>query len=111
MIRHLCRRGADPPTSNASREPPMTLSLTKMIPYPVKRALLFGSLAPLVPPVDRMFDGPPTLADFKANGEQFLKIYKEVCGLKPDEKMLDVGCVIGRKTLPLTRFFNGRAVY
>jgi hypothetical protein len=64
------------------------------------RERLFGDLAPLVPKVGDMFDGPQSLEAFKANGEEFLKIYTEVCGLQPDEKMLDVGCGIGRKTLP-----------
>jgi SAM-dependent methyltransferase len=72
---------------------------------------LFGDLAPLVPPVDLMFDGPQSLEEFKANGEEFLQIYEELCGLQPDEKMLDVGCGIGRKVLPLTRYFSKRASY
>jgi ubiquinone/menaquinone biosynthesis C-methylase UbiE len=94
----------------------------KLIPGPVKRkirnyqanrykARLFGSIAPLVPAVKDMFDGPQSLQEFKANGEEFLKIYKEICGLQPDEKMLDVGSGIGRKTLPLTQYLNDKAVY
>jgi ubiquinone/menaquinone biosynthesis C-methylase UbiE len=76
-----------------------------------KKAHLFGALAPLVPRVEDMFDGPQSLEEFKHNGEEFLKIYKEICGLQPDEKMLDVGSGIGRKTLPLTQYLNERAVY
>lgn len=99
----------------------------RLIPLPVRRKVrnyllnrqdreqdrerLFGDLAPLVPKIGDMFDGPQSLEAFKANGEEFLKIYQEVCGLQPDEKMLDVGCGIGRKTLPLTRYFNAQAVY
>ena len=75
------------------------------------KARLFGDLAPLVPTPEQMFDGPASLEAFKANGEEFLKIYKDICGLQPDEKMLDVGCGIGRKTLPLTQYLNAHAVY
>ena len=58
-----------------------------------------------------MFDGPRSLEEFKSNGEEFLSIYREKCDLRPDEKMLDVGCGIGRKTLPLTQYLNEGAVY
>jgi ubiquinone/menaquinone biosynthesis C-methylase UbiE len=75
------------------------------------KARLFGEFASLVPSVEEMFDGPQSLDEFKANGEEFLKLYKEICDLRPDEKMLDVGSGIGRKTLPLTQYFNERAVY
>jgi ubiquinone/menaquinone biosynthesis C-methylase UbiE len=94
----------------------------RLIPSPVKRGIrsyltnrkkrrLFGSLAPLVPEVEDMFDGPPSLEEFKHNGEEFFRIYKSICGLQPDEKMLDVGSGIGRKTLPLTQYLNEDAVY
>lgn len=100
----------------------MISTVKRLIPTPIKlkikdylgnreKARMFGDLAPLVPPVEFMFDGPQTLEEFKANGEEFLKIYKDVCDLRPDEKMLDVGSGIGRKTLPLTRYFDERAVY
>ncbi len=75
------------------------------------KARLFGALAPLVPAVEQMFDGPRSLEEFKTNGEEFLNIYKEICGLQPDDKMLDVGSGIGRETLPLTQYLNERAVY
>lgn len=100
----------------------MIRTIKKLIPLPVKQRLwkyredrykrqLFGELAPFVPPTQLMFDWLPTYEEYKSNGEEFLTIYKEVCGLRPDEKMLDVGSGIGRKTLPLTRYFSREARY
>jgi len=66
---------------------------------------------PLIPPTRYMFDGTKTIEDFKKNGEEFFKYYTELCGLKPDEKVLDVGCGIGRKTIPLTRYLNKDGTY
>jgi SAM-dependent methyltransferase len=97
-------------------------SVKRLIPRPVLRRIrsyredahklqLFGDLAPLVPPLESMYDGPRTLEHFKANGEEFCKIYREICGLKPNEKMLDVGSGIGRKTLPLTQYLDEQAIY
>jgi hypothetical protein len=40
----------------------------------------FGDLAPMVPPVRMMFDGPRNLEVCKENGEEFLKIYRDVRG-------------------------------
>lgn len=76
-----------------------------------RKKRLFGTLAPLVPSIEEMFEGPRSFEEFKSNGEEFLRIYREKCDLRPDERMLDVGCGIGRKTLPLTQYLNERAVY
>jgi len=89
----------------------------KLVPRTVKRAIrqrqearararLFGSLSALVPPTAAMFDGPASIEEFKANGDEFLSIYRDICGLRPDERMLDVGSGIGRKTIPLTGYLT-----
>ena len=52
-----------------------------------------------------------SLQVFKENGEEFLKFYREVGGLHPNDRMLDVGFGIGRKTIPLTRYLDERSVY
>jgi SAM-dependent methyltransferase len=80
----------------------------------VKRALpqeLFGKYAPLVPPLELMHDGPVGYQEFKDNGEEFFRYYTTLCSLKPDEKMLDVGCGVGRKTFPLTDYLRAPGGY
>jgi SAM-dependent methyltransferase len=68
--------------------------------------LLSGRRDPLIPPRRLMFDGPRDVSSFKKNGVEFLRYYTELCHLKPHEKILDVGCGIGRKTVPLTRYLE-----
>lgn len=72
--------------------------------------LLLGQRDPLIPPTRMMFDGPRDISVFRKNGYEFLRYYIELCMLKRDEKILDVGCGIGRKTIPLTKYLdeNGR---
>jgi len=72
---------------------------------------LFGRDAEYIPPLHLMHDGPRTYREFKENGDEFLRHYVELCGLQPDEDMLDLGCGIGRKTLPLTRYMSERGSY
>lgn len=72
--------------------------------------LLSGKRSPLIPPVGLMNDGPQDYELFKKNGLDFLTYYIDLCDLKPDAAILDVGCGMGRKTIPLTSFLdeNGR---
>ena len=49
--------------------------------------------------------------DFKKIGEEFLQYLIELGGLKPNEKVLDVGCGIGRMAIPLTRYINEKGSY
>lgn len=72
---------------------------------------LFGPDAGFIPPVALMHDGPRTYKDFKENGDEFFRHYVDLCGLEPDEDMLDLGSGIGRKTLPLTRYLSERGSY
>lgn len=73
--------------------------------------LLSGKRESLIPPVGLMNDGPQDYEIFKKNGEDFLRYYKEICDLKPDAAILDVGCGMGRKTIPLISFLNENARY
>lgn len=50
-------------------------------------------------------------AYFLAIGEEFLGYFKSLCDLKPDERILDIGCGIGRMAIPLTEYLNEDGVY
>lgn len=64
----------------------------------------FGRYAPLIPPIALMHDGPADYLEFKRNAEEFFRHYTNLCGLRPNEKMLDVGSGIGRKTFLLADY-------
>jgi ubiquinone/menaquinone biosynthesis C-methylase UbiE len=49
--------------------------------------------------------------DFREIGQEFLGHFKTICGLKPNERVLDVGCGIGRMALPLTRYLDEQGSY
>ncbi len=44
-------------------------------------------------------------------GDRFLGYFKELGGLKPEHKVLDIGCGIGRMALPLTSFLSEKGSY
>jgi ubiquinone/menaquinone biosynthesis C-methylase UbiE len=64
-----------------------------------------------LPPVRMRFDGPQDDPTFRANGAEFLAIYRDLCHLSKDAKMLDVGSGIGRKTIPLVDYLSPEATY
>ena len=49
--------------------------------------------------------------DFKAIGNAYLKIFIDICDLKPNARVLDVGCGIGRMAIPLTKYLNKDGSY
>ena len=61
-----------------------------------------------VPPKGLMFIGD---GDFKAIGEDFVQYFIELCGLKPNERVLDVGCGVGRMAIPLTKYLDKNGSY
>ena len=92
----------------------------KSIPWPIKWSarrpyyfvmdtidLLLGRRDELAPP-RRMGVGG---GDFRKQGEEGLKYFVELCGLKPDERVLDIGCGSGRMAFPLTGYLDKRGSY
>jgi SAM-dependent methyltransferase len=65
----------------------------------------------LIPPTRWMFDGPQDRATFVDNGNEFFEYFVGLGGLQPNERVLDVGCGIGRKAIPLTRYLTAGGAY
>ena len=65
----------------------------------------------LVPPVRLMRDGPRGRDAFRAGGEEIVPFYRDVVGMEPDARILDIGSGIGRKTIPLLDFLDSTGRY
>jgi SAM-dependent methyltransferase len=62
----------------------------------------------LVPPRRLDFVGP---SDFVGTGDEFLTHFIELAGLQPEERVLDVGCGIGRMARPLAGYLASAGSY
>lgn len=69
---------------------------------------LFGLRDPLTPPRSLIFVGD---GDFKKVGKVFLQHFIQVGGLKASDRILDVGCGIGRMAVPLTNYISKNGSY
>jgi SAM-dependent methyltransferase len=72
------------------------------------RHQIFGSRTDLCPPESLIYVGS---GEFKETGEEFLKYFIELAGLKPFNSVLDAGCGIGRMAIPLTGYLDIRGRY
>lgn len=53
----------------------------------------------------------PLWFDFKETGRDQLEFFIELCALKPSDRVLDIGCGVGRIALPLTGYLNSGRSY
>jgi len=69
---------------------------------------LTGKRDALTPPKGKIFIGP---GDFRQLGEKLVSDFALYGGLKPTDRVLDIGCGIGRIAIPLTRYLNTQGTY
>lgn len=62
----------------------------------------------MIPPRGKIFIGS---GDFKKQGEHILDLVVRYTKLKPDGKILDIGCGIGRLAIPMTKYLSDKGVY
>jgi ubiquinone/menaquinone biosynthesis C-methylase UbiE len=53
----------------------------------------------------------PLWFDFKDTGADQVAFFVEICGLRRDDAVLDIGCGVGRVALPLTKYLSPRGRY
>jgi ubiquinone/menaquinone biosynthesis C-methylase UbiE len=97
--------------------------LKSLAPRPIWRSMVYaknrlldsvenilGHEGEILPPRHlRFFVG--NSGDFKETGEAFFRYFIDLAGLKPEHRVLDVGCGIGRMAIPLTRYLSGQGSY
>ena len=69
---------------------------------------LLNQRDPLMPPRGKIFY---SVGDFKKSGKRFSRLLIEPGGLRPNDRVLEVGCGIGRMAVPLTRYLDEEGHY
>ena len=91
------------------------LTVKALMPYRVRRYLrtAWADLRrdELTPPdrLIRVVGG--SILDFKPIGESWVAAFVREAGLRPDERVLDLGCGVGRTAVALTRFMGAPGSY
>jgi ubiquinone/menaquinone biosynthesis C-methylase UbiE len=65
---------------------------------------------PLTPP-DRLIFVGGDHTNFRQLGDKWLRAFIDLCSLEPHERVLDVGCGIGRMAVALTQYLNRNGSY
>jgi SAM-dependent methyltransferase len=90
-----------------SSQPATALSSLRRRAYELVAPRLRGD-GPLIPPARLHAVGD---SDFRVTGDEFLRLFVELAALRPDERVLDVGCGVGRIARALTGHLGERGSY
>lgn len=84
--------------------------IARSLEYRLRDALetVTGRRDPLVPPRRSRFVGP---GDFRDVGDELLALLVREAGLRPGERVVDIGCGIGRLARPLTAYLEPTGSY
>jgi len=95
--------------------------LRKLVPRSLRRALGKRAYHALVVADAMLHKGAPLRppraitsvggGDFDAIGDEFVEHFRTFAQLATHERVLDVGCGIGRMAIPLTRYLDGHGTY
>lgn len=96
-VRHSIHRSLPPPVERLGYR---TIAVARSFRDQRLKDQLFGDKASLVPPLYLMEDGVRDFKEFKENGLDAFRRFLAF-GLKPTNRILDIGSGVGRKTLPL----------
>lgn len=87
---------------------PLKSILKKMYSIPVNLLEMLTKRDSMIPPRSMIFIGG---GDFIKIGEEFKKHFVNLGHLQPNERVLDVGCGIGRMAIPLTIYLSEEGEY
>jgi SAM-dependent methyltransferase len=86
----------------------MKLTLRRVYYFPIDLADRWKGRDSLTPPRSLIFIGG---GDFREIGREFTRYFIDLAGLKPQDRVLDVGCGIGRMAVPLTSYLDPEVEY